>query len=154
MFQYVLTDTNYFVWMFFDTAWHWVVRKDMRSDMLDDARNRRISSLNRFVWKEPVRGNESESDFASLQRRLSRIRLTRVCSIILFGLHSDWPGVCSKQRAFWLARRLFQTACILIGLWAGSVLPDWAGCRTIGLLLIGLDRRITHWAGRQNLGCF
>ncbi len=29
-----------------------------------------------------------------------------------------------------------------------------AGCRPIGLLLIGLDRRITHWAGRPNLGCF
>ncbi len=27
-----------------------------------------------------------------------------------------------------------------------TVLPDWAGCRPIGLLLIGLDRRITHWA--------
>ncbi len=35
-----------------------------------------------------------------------------------------------------------------------AVLPDWAGCRPIGLLLIGLDRRITHWAGRPNLGCF
>ncbi len=37
---------------------------------------------------------------------------------------------------------------------SNTVLPDWAGCRPIGLLLIGLDRRITHWAGRQNLGCF
>ncbi len=34
-----------------------------------------------------------------------------------------------------------------------SVLPDWVGC-PIGLLLIGLDRRITHWAGRQNFSCF
>ncbi len=27
-------------------------------------------------------------------------------------------------------------------------------CCPIGLFLIGLDRRITHWAGRPNLGCF
>ncbi len=35
-----------------------------------------------------------------------------------------------------------------------SVLPDWEGCCPLGLLLIGLDRRLTHWAGRPNLGCF
>ncbi len=35
-----------------------------------------------------------------------------------------------------------------------EVLPDWVGCRPNGILLIGLDRRITHWAGRPNLGCF
>ncbi len=35
-----------------------------------------------------------------------------------------------------------------------TVLPDWSGCRPIGLLLIGLDRRITRWAGRPKLGCF
>ncbi len=27
---------------------------------------------------------------------------------------------------------------------SGTVLPDWAGFCSIGLLLIGLDRRITH----------
>ncbi len=51
--------------------------------MLNDARNRWIRSLwtgsmSRIVWKEPVSGNESESGFASLQRRLSRIRQTAV----------------------------------------------------------------------------
>ncbi len=34
------------------------------------------------------------------------------------------------------------------------MLPDWVGCLPIGLLWIGLDRKITHWVGRQNLGCF
>ncbi len=43
------------------------------------------------------------------------------------------------------------TTCVFW--WLSAVLPDWAGCRPIGLLLIGLDRRITHWAGRQNLSC-
>ncbi len=38
--------------------------------------------------------------------------------------------------------------------WWAAVLPDWADCLPIGLLLIDLDRRLTHWAGRQNLGCF
>ncbi len=85
---------------FFDTAWHWVLRKEMRIVTCLMMPGTVESALSEPVqWAELSEKNRlaemNQSSFASLQRRLSRIRQSRASrsSVPLF-LHPDWPVIC------------------------------------------------------------